>query len=330
MHLRTENIEAFLRVVEMGSISGAARRMSLSKSVISKRLTELEHGMEVRLLYRSTRMVQPTEAGRQFYESARGAMNCLWDAAESLARHPQGPCGELRVVAPTCLGVRWLSAMAADFAERLPRVELVFDLDDSAADVYVRRYDVGVLVGRLGDSWSIARRLAVSRRVLCCSPGYAARNALPRSPEDLDRHACLSRVGAAPGFGREGDSARAAQGASRRYVTGSEDVLRDAALRGLGLAVLPLYAIADDLYGARLVEVVPGWRPADEPIHAVYPRESARSPKVKAFVQHLQEALAQPPWERVATAAIPVQRHAGGGTLSVLPPAAVCAEAKAR
>jgi DNA-binding transcriptional LysR family regulator len=322
MHLRTENIEAFLRVVEIGSVSGAARCMNLSKSVISKRVSDLEHGMEVRLLYRSTRRVQPTEAGLQFYEKARGAMHCLWHAAESLAQRAHGLGGELRVVAPTSVGARWLSAMAADFAQRNPRVDLVFDLDDAVADVDGRRYDLGVLVGRLGNSALIARRLAASRRVLCCSPGYAARATLPRSLDDLGRHVCLSRSGAVPAgwdFGQDGEPAcHMHASATRRYVSNSEEALRNAALRGLGLAVLPLYAVADDLAGARLVEVMPSRRPADEGIYAVYTRESARSPKVRAFAQHLQDALAEPPWERPAGQAVPVPPRPGG-TLAVLP-----------
>lgn len=255
MDLRTENIEAFLHVVELGSVSGAARHMGLSKSVVSKRVTGLEHEMDVCLLYRSTRLVQPTKAGQLFYAEAREAMQCLHHAAESVSQRANGLCGELRVVAPTCFGLRWLSDLAADFAAMHPRLELIFDVDDIVLEVDGKRYDVGIRVGRLRDTTMIARRLACSRRVLCCSPQYVAAHGAVTSVDDLGKRACLSSSRAAPASWSFSDAGTVSvphrAGTQRRYVTNNEESLRCAVLRGLGLAVLPLYLVADAIKGCK-------------------------------------------------------------------------------
>ena len=131
--LRLEDIQAFLNVVELGSISAAAERMSLSKSVISKRVSDLERHLGVRLLYRSTRNVEPTEAGGFFYKSAKASLQDLNNAAESVALRENDLCGELRVMAPMSFGTLWLGPLVMEFMARNPRLEVVLQ------DVYKRQ-----------------------------------------------------------------------------------------------------------------------------------------------------------------------------------------------
>ncbi|MCY1497952.1 HTH-type transcriptional regulator DmlR [compost metagenome] len=303
MNLRTENIEAFLRVVELGSVSGAARHLNTSKSVVSKRLTDLEREMGARLLYRSTRMVQPTEVGRLFYDDARVAMHCLQQAAESAGQQAQGLRGELRVVAPSSLGALWLSDLAAEFAQKNAQIDLVFDLDDTVSDLDAKRYDLGIFVGRLRDSSFVARRLATSRRLLCCSPSHASKIRAPQSLDDLRRQASLAsdRDRAAHGWMPDEDGSSSPMPGlppRGRFRTNHEASLRGAIVQGLGLAVLPLYLVATDLQEGRLVEIRSETPPAADQIYAMYMRGASTSPKLKAFVAHLQRALEVPPWER--------------------------------
>lgn len=319
MNLRTENIEAFLRVVELGSVSGAARHLNTSKSVVSKRLTDLEREMDARLLYRSTRMVQPTEAGRLFYDDARVAMHCLQQAAESAGQQAHGLHGELRVVAPSSLGALWLSDLAAEFAQKNTQIDLVFDLDDTVSDLDAKRYDLGIFVGRLRDSSFVARRLATSRRLLCCSPSHASKMRAPQSLGGLCGQASLaaSRDRATHGWmpDEDGSSSPKPGLPSRgRFRTNSEASLRSAIVQGLGLAVLPLYLVATDLQEGRLVEVGSEAPPPADQIYAMYTRGASASPKLKAFVAHLQRALEVPPWERAG--AVAIQEHGDDGPLA--------------
>jgi len=302
IHLRTEEIEAYLAAVELGSISGAARHMSLSKSVVSKRITDLERQLGVSLLQRSTRRIQPSESGLHFYEQARAAMAQLTQAAESLSQHSGELCGELRILAPMSFGTLWLSPLIAAFGNAHPRLQLILELDDRLADTGHERYDVAIRITRLGDSSLIARKLATSRRVVCCSPGYAQRAGLPASLDDIGRHACLTYSNAPPGQlwtfrGRTPNAPPRVLTPRGTFTANNGEVLRDAACAGHGLAVLPLFIVAGDLRAGRLVDAMPGETPVDDGIFAVYPRTSFASPRIKALVEYLQAALSQPPWE---------------------------------
>ncbi len=302
MSLRTEDIEAYLHVVELGGISAAARRMGLSKSVVSKRISDLERELGVSLLQRSTRSIRPSESGRYFYEQARAALGQLDHAAQTVSDAARELCGELRVLAPMTFGTRWLSPLIAAFAREHPRLNLILELDDKLADVGYERYDVAIRITRLGDSSLIARRLAASRRVLCCSPGYAGRAGLPQSIEDIGQHACLAYSNSPPGqvwaFAESSAKGGMRSIAPRGVFTANNgEVLRDAALAGQGLAVLPRFIVWEDLRAGRLVEVLPDLPPVADGIFAVYPRSGLGSVKLRALVQYLQASLAQPPWE---------------------------------
>ncbi len=307
MSLRTEDIEAYLHVVELGGISAAARRMGLSKSVISKRISDLERELGVSLLQRSTRSTRPSENGCYFYEQARAALRQLDHAAQTVSDAAGELRGELRVLAPMTFGTRWLSPLIAAFARAHPRMNLILELDDKLVDVGYERYDVAIRITRLGDSSLIARRLTVSRRVLCCSPEYAARAGLPQGIEDIAQHACLAYSNSPPAHvwafaaGDEHGSVRSI--APRGVFTANNgEVLRDAALAGQGLAVLPRFIVWDDLHAGRLVEVLPHLPPVDDGIFAVYPRSGFGSVKLRTLVQYLQASLARPPWEEPQTA----------------------------
>lgn len=302
MSLRTEEIQAYLQVVELGGISAAARHMGLSKSVVSKRISDLERELGVSLLQRSTRRIQPSEGGRHFYEQARAAMNLLTEAAQSVSEAAGEVCGDLRILAPMSFGTRWLSPLIAEFGQENPRLRLNLDLNDRLVDLTCEGYDVAIRITRLGDSSLIARKLALSRRVLCCSPEYAARAGLPRTVEEIGRHACLSYSNSPPGniWAFQPDAHEESLKSTRPhgvFSANNGEVLRDALLAGYGLAVLPRFIVWEDLLAGRLIEVRPGATPAEDGIYAVYPRTAFGSVKIRALVQFLQVALSPPPWE---------------------------------
>ena len=302
MSLRTEEIEAYLLAVELGGISAAARRMGLSKSVVSKRISDLERELGVPLLQRSTRRIQPSESGRFFYEQARAAMNQLTQAAQNVSEAAREICGELRILAPMSFGTRWLSPRIAEFGKAYPRLRLDLELDDRLANLADEGFDVAIRISRLGDSSLIARQLAPSRRVLCCSPAYAERAGVPETVEEIVQHACVSYSLSAPGqvwaFRPDAHDEELKTITPRGIFTANNgEVMRDAALAGYGLAVLPRFIVWEDLQACRLIEVQPGATPVEDGIFAVYPRCGIGSTKLGARVQFLQASFSPPPWE---------------------------------
>ncbi len=301
MSLRFDDIEAFLNVAELNSVTSAAERMSLSKSVISKRVSDLERRLGVRLLYRTTRNVEPTEAGHFFYKAAKASLQELNNAAEIVALRENDLCGELRIVTPMSFGTLWLSPIIADFMSQHPRLEIVLQMDDRLTDFEKEGYDLSIRVTRLDDSSLIARPLANSQQVVCCSPDYAERHGTLDTLEQLMQHECLGYNNATPSqvwtFEPAFPGAKPRAVSPRgRFSSNNGQAMRDAALRGQGLALLPLFIVAEDLKNGRLVDAAPGLRPLDDVIYAMYSRAAAMSPKVKAFIQHLQQALSIPPW----------------------------------
>lgn len=303
MKWRLDEMTTFLQVVETGSITATARRLQLSKSVVSKRVTDLEAALGVTLLHRSTRQVVPTERGGELAEQVRGLLLRLDEAIEAVADKAGSLRGMLRLTAPMSFATLHLGPILADFARRHPALELAIDLDDRQADLIGGGYDLAVRIGRLADSSLIARRLCTSRRVVCCSPDYARRKDLPRSVEELGRHECIdyahvhaSRLWrfepAAPGGEPRAVLIRG------RICANNGEMMRDAAIAGLGLAILPLFLVAPALRDGRLRVVLPEAAPLPDTVHAVYPPARHVPPKVRALIEHLAAAFAgTPPWE---------------------------------
>lgn len=308
--LNNEDIQAFVLVVERGSITEAARRLNLSKSVVSKRVSDLERDLGTQLLMRSTRGVTPTTSGLTFHEAALESLRRLEAAVEAISEQTNTLCGELRITAPVTLTHMWLGDVIAKFSAAHPALRLTVELDDRIVNIETERFDLAIRVARLPDSTLIARRVGVSRRVLVCSPEYVRKHGAPNSLDDLKNHRCLCYTNAS---GSQTWSFRAATKTSKPRTLAPEgvlasnngEVLREAAARGLGIAVLPTFIIARDLMEQRLVRVVPDEHPEDDVIYAVYPRTQFTSNKLRAFIEHVRLALLDSPWDSLAAASAP-------------------------
>lgn len=308
MRYRLDDIEAFLRVVDTGSISAAATQLNLSKSVVSKRVTDLEQALGVALLHRSTHGVTPTDEGVTFHARGRAIMQQLDEAAEEVSAADGELSGSLRITAPMSFGTLYLGPMLASFLQRHPRLEAALDLDDRVVELQNGGYDLAIRITHLPDSSLIARRLCITRRIVCCSPGYAEHAGLPRSLDDIRDHDCIGYANVQSSHvwrfepDRHGGEARSLTVRSR-IVANNGEIMRDMAVAGLGLAVLPAFIVAEALADGRLIDAMPDSRPTPDPIHAVYAKARHPSKKVKAVVAHLQAALdGDPPWERLLSA----------------------------
>ena len=300
---RIDEIETFVQVIEAGGISQAAKRLDISKSSVSKRVSDLEDSLGVQLLYRSSRRVLPTERGLVFYERARAILSQLDEAAEELSEKPDELSGSVRISAPMSFGTLHLGPLLLPLLTRHPKLELTIDLDDRFVDIQGAGYDLAIRIGQLTDSALIARRLATVRRIICCSPGYADRFGVPATVDELARHDCLGygNARAAESWQFEGtgahDSVRSAASKSR-FVANNGDLIRQAAVAGLGICILPSFIVCDALRQGALIPIKLDAEPVPGAMHAVYPPSRHRSRKVRAIVEHLATEIRDPPpWD---------------------------------
>ena len=299
---RIGDIALFLRVLDLGSISAAARTLDLSAAVASQRLKRLERELGVRLLHRTTRRLHPTPEGLLLAEQGRVLVEDLEALADGLRRTGSGVAGTLRVTLSPTFGRLYISPLLPEFMALHPGVRVSVDLDDAKVDLVSAGMDLAIRIGDLDDSTLVARQLAVNRRVLCASPAYLAQHGNPATPADLASHECLLLVGRQ---GRQ-DLWRLRDGTSEiavrvagRIESNQGELLRDAAVAGLGIALHSTWHVCDDLRTGRLQVVLPDHPVPETGIHAVMPQRRLVPPRVRAFVDFLGERLGDaPPWER--------------------------------
>ncbi|MBB5208411.1 LysR family transcriptional regulator [Chiayiivirga flava] len=301
---RIGDIALFLRVLDLGSISAAARSLDLSTAVASQRLKRLETSLGVRLLHRTTRRLHATPEGALLAEQGRGLVQDLESLGSGLRDAGAGVAGTLRVTMSASFGRQYISPLLPRFLARHPRVRVSVHLTDQVVDLVSEGFDLAIRIGDLHDSSLVSRRLALNRRVLCASPSYLAAHGTPDSPQDLTRHECLVLVGSA---GRHDMwRLRAPDGGGETVVrvrgrceSNYGELLRDAAVAGLGIALHSTWHVGDDLRAGRLRIVLPQHRPQDTGIHAVMPQRRLVPPRVRAFVDFLaQEFADEPAWDR--------------------------------
>jgi DNA-binding transcriptional LysR family regulator len=303
---RLDDIALFLRVLDLGSISAAARALDLSPAVASQRLKRLESALGVRLLHRTTRRLHPTAEGRALALGGRALVDDLDSLAAGLRESGgRGIAGTLRVTMSASFGRQHVSPLLPRFLAQHPELRLSVHMSDQLVDLVREGFDLAIRIGELDDSRLVARPIAANERVLVASPDYLHRRGHPRVPADLADHACLLLVGSR---GRQDhwplldrDGVRTEVAVSGRMESTLGEILRDAALAGEGIAMHSVWHVADDLRAGRLVRVLPGYAPPTTGIHAVMPERRLVPPRTRAFVDFLVEELGRsPPWAAAA------------------------------
>lgn len=293
-------LAVFVAVVDAGSLSAAARRLGTSKAAVSDQIRRLEAGLGASLLNRTTRRLALTEAGGACYRHAVRMVAEAEAAAASATQFHATPQGVLRVAAPPTFAPMHIVPVLPAFHARHPRLSVELHLSAEAVDIVKERFDLAVRIGELADSRLIARRLAVSRLVVCAAPAYLARRDAPRTPADLAEHDCLEFQP----LGWRGAWRLAGPGAVSRTVpiravliSDSGDAILAAATAGLGLAALPNWMVASALKSGELVAVLPGWGSRPVPIHAVYAPGGQTVAKIRLFVDALAAAFKRAGWK---------------------------------
>ena len=289
---RSGEMDVFVRVVELGGFSAAARALALTPSAVSKLLGRLEARLGVRLLNRSTRQVQLTAEGSVFYERSVRVLADLADAERGAAAN-DSPRGRLSVNANVPFGEAALLPLVPAFLERYPEVTLDIVLTDEVIDLIEHRTDVAVRAGPLKSSSLVARKLGATRKSILASPAYLARHGTPATPADLARHNCLgfNRTRALNVWPLRQDGQVVALPAVGNTQVSDGASLQRLAVAGVGLARLALFHARDDIAAGRLVPVLEDFNPGDlEEIHAVFLGHGGWLPaRVRAFLDFLVE-----------------------------------------
>jgi DNA-binding transcriptional LysR family regulator len=297
---KLDAMNVLTKVVSSGSFAEAARRLGVTRSAISKAITQLEQELGVRLLDRTTRRVTPTEAGLAYYERCLAILAQISETEAQVSRLHDEPKGVLKVNGPMSFGTLYLGSAIADFMDRYRDLKVELTLSDRMIDPLEEGVDVTVRIGAMVDSSLIARRISTARVLLVASPEYLARNGMPKTPADLVGHKCLhyGHSTTVPRWQLTDNGTSITVPVAACLSSNNGDTLRDAALKGIGIARQPSFIVGSDIAAGRLVVVLPDFPPQDVTIHALYAPNRFLAAKSRVFIDFLVERFGRPVWER--------------------------------
>ena len=295
---RLAELDIFARVVTAGSMSAAGRELGLSPPVISKRIKSLEERLGTRLLQRTTRQLALTESGKGFYERVVAILASVDEAEAWVSRRAAAAQGVLRVSAPTSFGRMHIAPHLVAFLQAYPEITIDLSLSDQFVDIVAEGYDLAIRIADLADSSLVAKRLAPNHRVLCAAPGYLTAHGMPRTLADLVQHKLLLHN--ADSWRLEGKSGPASVKVESAVRTNSSEVIREAVLAGMGIALRSTWDVGPEIDAGKLVIVLPEWHAsARVAVHAVYPSRRHLAHKVRVFMDFLAERFGNPPyWDK--------------------------------
>ena len=294
-------MRAFVRSVELGGFSAAARDLDLTPSALSKLVTRLEDRLGVRLMNRTTRKLALTAEGDAYFSSARRILIEIEESEEEVTRFSNSPKGLLRVNTGVAFGLHQLAPALPRFLERYPEIELDININDRVIDLMEEGADVAIRGGVLRDSSLTARKICDLQRVICASPGYFKKHGTPRQPRDLLGHNCIS-ISAAPQLRRWPFATK--NGIESIEVKGNVSAnnaatLLQLAATGVGIIRLADVIVSDGIRAGWLMPLLADVRQREPlPLSAVYLPGKHKSPRVAAFVKFLVETFASAPWRR--------------------------------
>ncbi|SLN36971.1 HTH-type transcriptional regulator DmlR [Roseivivax jejudonensis] len=291
-----DNVRTFVRVYELGSMSAAGRDLRISPAVTSARISQLEEHLGVRLFQRTTRSLTPTEQGNAFYRGAMDILEAVESAEAQIVSITENPKGSLYVAAPLGVGRRLIAPQVPEFLKEYPEVSVRLRLTDRKVDLTTEGLDLAFFLGQPEDSNLRIRKIADVKRVLCAAPAYVAARGMPRRGADLvtGAHECLNlRFPGATEFQwrlstPEGPKRFRVAG---RYESDDGDVLTDWAVAGHGIALKPVFEIADHLRAGTLVPVAAETPPEPIQMACLFTHRRRQDPKTRLFMEFVIERI---------------------------------------
>ena len=292
---RAGEMAAFVETVERESFSAAARALKLTPSALSKLVTRLEARLGVSLMKRTTRRLSLTPEGEAYFERARRILEDIRSAETEVAGFRERPRGLLRVNSGNAFAIHQLVPALPEFALRYPDLKVELSLDDRRVDLIESGADLAIRIGNVGDERLVSRKICELKRMICASPTYLARRGIPRRPDDLARHDCITMAGM-PELARwpfRGGTV-AVNGPA---TADSANAVLEMGLRGMGLVRFADFVFSEYVRDGRLVPVLVDHHKGDVvPIAVVYPQSRHKVPKTAAFVDFMMRRFAHAPW----------------------------------
>ena len=288
---RLQAMAAFVRVVETGSFSQAARQIGVGQPAISKTIAQLEDRLQVRLLVRSTHGLSPTDAGVRFYERAKNAIQEADEAELEAKGAGAGLSGRLRVSAATTFARLMVVPRLPDFLAAHPEIEVDVVLDDRVIDLVSEGIDIALRMGELADSAAVARKIATGRRSVVATPTYLEQNGIPQVPADIAAHQAVAytQLGNSWTFRRNGTEASVAVSGRVRFT--AAEGIRAAVKADMGLAVTSDWMFWPELQNGEVVRVLEDWKLPDIDLWAVFPTGRLASAKARAFADFVETII---------------------------------------
>jgi len=300
---KLKSMSSFVAVAKAGGFTAAADNLGLSRAQVSKSVMQLEAHLGARLLNRTTRRISLTEIGRIYYERCKTILYDI-DEIETLAGEQTAtPHGILSLSVPTSFGILHLKEAIPQYIKKHPRVQIRLNLADRFIDVVSEGYDLVLRISELEDSSLIARKIAPCKRVFCASPEYLKQNGTPKVPQDLAIHHCLiySNELKPDTWVLHGPDGTESVRVNGPVCADNGDILKAAAISGLGITLLPTFIVGHDLQKDRLQQVLVDYCPAEISIYAVFPSRRYLSAKVRTFIDFLSEYFGDTPeWDQFA------------------------------
>jgi len=298
---KLNSMNSFVEVVTTGSFTSAAASLGLSRAQVSKSVMQLESHLGARLLNRTTRRISLTEIGRIYYERCKTILYDI-DEIEALAGEQTAtPHGTLNLSVPTSFGILHLKKAIPLYIKKHPHVQIKLSLADRFIDVVSEGYDLVLRISELEDSSLIARKIAPCKRVFCASPKYLEQNGTPKVPQDLAIHHCLiySNEIKPNTWVLHGPNGIESVRVNGPVCADNGDILKAAAISGLGVTLLPTFIVGQDIQKGNLQQVLVEYCPPDISIYAVFPSRRYLSAKVRTFIDFLSEYFGDTPeWDQ--------------------------------
>ncbi len=296
---RFDEMQAFSAVVEAGSFVRAADAVNVSKTAISRLVSDLETRLGVRLLHRTTRKLSLTAEGEKFYSRCKDLLAGVAEAEAEVTAGSEEAVGLLRLNVPVSFGLLQLAPLWPAFMVQHPKVTLDVTLADRIVDLVDEGFDLAVRIARLPASTLVSRKISSTRLVLCASPDYLERQGTPAHPDDIAHHKVFSYTLLASGdtWHFDGPQGPVSVNVTPVLRSNSGDTCCAAALQHQGIVLQPSFMVSQHLRSRALVEILPAYRSLELGIYAVYPSRRHVLPKVRAVIDFLVDAFHDSDWE---------------------------------
>lgn len=296
---RIEELITFRAVIDAGSFSGAADKLDMAASVVSRRISNLEHRLGAQLLNRTTRRMSVTDAGQRFYVRAGAVLNALEEAENEAADNRKSLQGLLRIAAPVTFGVKHLSPIISDFMHTHPDILIDLDLSDRRVDLVDEGFDLAVRIGKLKDSSHKARKLSDIKQVVCASPDFWAANGRPDHPDDLKSLPALTYTNTPtardwPYIGPDGNSGYVR--VNPRVSADNGDIIKDLGIAGHGVLCEPCFILHDAIESGQLVPALQTYTWYDMSLYLLWPEQAFVPARTRAFIDFTADRLGSNPY----------------------------------